>query len=574
MDAQDFPLQPYTFLIVDDFGSYRASLLTLLTEAGVPSKQIDYTDSGEGALELMEENRYDIILCDFYLGDERKDGQQVLEESRARGILGYSTIFIMITAETARAMVLSVVENRPDDYLTKPFSRSILTGRIERLAKAKKGLKEVDEALSKKSFKRALVILDRLIMERFERPWELFRIKADILEKNRYFEEAMEIYETTLLDQNLLWAQMGKGRLLYNQGEYEGALECFKAVLGENDAQNIARDWMARTLVKMGEGELAQYVLQEAVDQSPKVLKRQKLLASVAQENGDLKASQKAYENTVRLGAYSMFQDISDYTGLSDVLIAQNTPQNALKVLKKAKRNFPGNPSAQIKTALEEGRAYEELGRPTDVDRMLKEAMRKFERRTHTLDPEVALEFATKLNENSMRVQEEADDASGLMQVTLQAKSAALRDKNKAYVKEILKEVTQQNHNNDEIQERVKEVVENSDMDEQERASLDEVRRQVLELNSEGVSYYKQGDYVKAAEILFEAAERLYGNRVINLNAAQALLGLMVKQGVSEELLDKVDACLSRIPREGHDEKYKKLHDLFEQFIEKIEESE
>ncbi len=580
----EFPLKPYRFLIVDDFGSYRASLLTLLTEAQVPSNQIDYTDSGEGALELIAENHYDIILCDFYLGDEAKDGQQVLEESRARGILGYSTIFIMITAETARAMVLSVVENRPDDYLTKPFSRSVLTGRIERLVRAKEGLRAVDDALRRKSFKRALVILDQLIAKKTEKdltldelvekktehPWELYRIKAEVLERNRYFEESLEIYNKTLEDQALLWAQMGKGRIHFVLEEYEEALACFEAVLTENDAQNVARDWSARTLMKMGQGAEAQKILEDAVEQSPKVLKRQKLLATIAQENGDLSVAKKAYENTVRLGTYSLFQDISDFTGLSEVLIDQGTPQDSLKILKKAKRSFPNDASAQIKTSLEEGRAYENLGRPADVDRMIKDAMMQFEKREDVIDPEVALQFANKLNENSVRLQSEADQATGLMQQTLQAKSAKLRDKNKNYVKELLSEVTQHNHNNEEIQSEIKDVIENSDLNDEDQKALNAARQEVINLNNEGVSYYKKGDVVSAADILFKAAERLHGNRVINLNAAQALLGMMVKQGVSEEMLERTDACLSRIPKEEHDDKYKKLHDLFEQFVQKL----
>ncbi len=568
--SSEFPLKPYRFLIVDDFGSYRASLLTLLTESQVPSSQINYTDSGEGALALIAENHYDIILCDFYLGDEAKDGQQVLEESRARGILGYSTIFIMITAETARTMVLSVVENRPDDYLTKPFSRSVLTGRIECLAKAKEGLIAVDEALSKKSFKRAIYLLDKMIEQRQERPFELMRIKADILEKNHYFEEAMVIYLDTLEQQSLLWAQLGKGRILYVQEQYAEAVACFEAVLQENDAQNVARDWLARALLKMGAGDRSQKVLEDAVEQSPKVLKRQKLLATVAQQNGDLTTAQRAYENTIRLGAYSLFRDISDFTGLSSVLMDQGVPSDALKMLKRGKKSFGNDPSAQIKTSMEEGRAYEKMGRPADVDRMMREAMQHFEKRTAALDPEVALEFANKLNENSHRLQAEADAASGLMQQTLQAKSAKLRDKNKAFVKELLSEVTQHNHNNAEIQAEIGKVVEQSDLNDEDRRSLNAVRQEVVNLNNEGVSYYKQGEAVKAADILFEAAERLNGNRVINLNAAQALLGVMIKQGVSEELIDRTDACLSRIPKEFHDDKYKKLHDLFEQFVQRL----
>ncbi len=566
----DYPLSPLRFLIVDDSGNYRTSLLTLLTDAEVPSRQIDSAANGEEALKLIASNHYDVILCDFYMG-EGKDGQQVLEESRARGILGYSTIFIIIAAETARAMVLSVVENRPDDYLTKPFTRSVLSSRLHKLISDKEGLREVDEALGKKSYQRAMHHLNRLIEARSECPYELLRIKADIEEKNRYYDQALQIYEETLEEQSLIWARLGKGRVLYSKERYAEALACFEQVLEENDAQNVARDWMARTLMKMDQGERAQEILEDAVEQSPRVLKRQKLLATVAGSNGDHEVAERAYKSVIRLGEHSMFRDISDFTGLSDLLMAQNAPQKALKTLKQGKKRFAGDTSAQIKSAMEEGRAYEKLGRKADVDRMLKQAMQQFEKRHGVIAPEVALELAGKLNENSMRMQADAEQADGLMAKSLEQKSDKIRARNKELLKDILSEVTQHNHNNEEIQQEIEDLVEQSDMDEEEKQSLNAARQEVVALNNDGVSLYKEGKVVEAASILYEAAERLHGNRVINLNAAQALLGMMVAQGPNQTLIERTDACLSRVPIEFHDQKYEKLRNLFEQFLNRLD---
>ncbi len=566
----DFSLKPYRFLIVDDFGNYRTSLVTMLTEADVSTSQIDTAANGEDALKLLQENHYDIILCDFYLG-EGKDGQQVLEESRSLGILGYATVFIMITAETARAMVLSVVENRPDDYLTKPFTRSILSTRLQRLLADKQGLSIVDDALSVKSYKRALIHLDTMIEERGERPYELLRIKAEILEHNNDYESALQIYEQTLEQHPLLWAQLGRGRVLYSLKQYPEALASFEVVLEENDAHNVARDWIAKTLVELGEGARAQEVLQEAVDQSPRVLRRQKLLATVAKENGDVESAQRAFENTVRLGEHSLFRDISDFTGLSEVLMEQKASQKALNILKKAKKSFAGNPAAQVETSLQEHQAYTKLGRPNDAVKALHKATENFAKRGETtIDAKVALDLANKLAEESQHSVDEAASATGLMAQAMQQKSDKTREENKNLIKDILSEVTQHNHNNSEVQQAIDKLVEQSDMDEEERKEIDSARQEVLKLNHDGVSLYKEGKVVEAAEILSTAAQRLQGNRVINLNAAQALLGVIIKKGVTQELINQADACLSRIPVEDHDAKYKKLHDLFDQFVQRL----
>lgn len=567
----DFSLKPYRFLIVDDFGNYRTSLVTMLAEAEVPTSQIDTASNGDEAMKLLEENHYDIILCDFYLG-EGKDGQQVLEESRTLGTLGYSTIFIMITAETARAMVLSVVENRPDDYLTKPFTHAVLSTRLQRLVEEKKGLGAVDRALAQKSQKRAIHLLDQMIQQREGSSYELLRIKSEIEEKNRYYDDALKIYDQVLAEQPLLWAQLGRGRVLYHLKQYAESVGCFEAVLAENDAHNVARDWMAKALLEMGEGERAQQILQEAVDQSPRVLRRQKLLATVAQANQDMAVAQKAYESAVRLGEHSLFRKVSDFTGLAEVMMDQKGSQKALKVLKRAKKSFAGDTNALVETSLKENAAYTNLGRPNEAATALKKAAENFEKRDRALDPEIALTLADKLTEDTRKLEDEAANAgSGMMAEALKGKSDKKREANKDLVKGILSEVTQHHHNNDEIQQRIAELAEESDMDESEIQQLHSARQEVINLNNDGVSLYKEGKVAEASDILFDAAERLESNRIINLNAAQALLGVVIKQGVSAELMAKVDACLTRIPPEFHDDKYKKLHDLFERFVQRLE---
>ena len=65
---------------------------------------------------------YDIVLCDYNLG-AGQDGQQLLEELRYRHKLKNTSLFVMITAESSRDMVLGALEYLPDDYLTKPITQ-------------------------------------------------------------------------------------------------------------------------------------------------------------------------------------------------------------------------------------------------------------------------------------------------------------------------------------------------------------------------------------------------------------------------------------------------------------------
>ncbi len=137
------------FLIVDDFSDFRNSVKAMLRDMG--AREVDTADRGEEALSLCCNKRYDIILHDYNLGSG-KNGQQVLEELEeliAGKLISHQCIFVMVTAESSQAMVLSALEHEPDAYLTKPFNRASLDQRLDKLVERKTALKSILQALDK-----------------------------------------------------------------------------------------------------------------------------------------------------------------------------------------------------------------------------------------------------------------------------------------------------------------------------------------------------------------------------------------------------------------------------------------
>ena len=94
-------------LIIDDFSSFRRLMVRMLESLG--AKDIDDAYSGDVAIRKMEGKAYDIVLCDYNLGHDKKDGQQILEEAKHRGLIRYSSIFVMLTAENTMPMVMGAV---------------------------------------------------------------------------------------------------------------------------------------------------------------------------------------------------------------------------------------------------------------------------------------------------------------------------------------------------------------------------------------------------------------------------------------------------------------------------------
>ena len=99
-------------LIVEDSAEARGLLRGFMREVG--AEKIDLASNGQEAIDFMKSHKFDIVLCDYNLG-KGKDGQQVLEEVRVSKYLSYSTVFIMITAETTLEMVMGALEYQPDN---------------------------------------------------------------------------------------------------------------------------------------------------------------------------------------------------------------------------------------------------------------------------------------------------------------------------------------------------------------------------------------------------------------------------------------------------------------------------
>ena len=122
-------LRAKKILIIEDYSAMRMSIKEMLHINGAQTMM--EADNAKAALAIMEKHKFDIIMCDYNLGIG-KNGQQLLEEAKFRKLLTYSTIFIMVTAEQTQSMVLSAMENKPDEYLTKPFNAQQLFSRIEK----------------------------------------------------------------------------------------------------------------------------------------------------------------------------------------------------------------------------------------------------------------------------------------------------------------------------------------------------------------------------------------------------------------------------------------------------------
>ncbi len=155
-------MAPMHVLIVDDFPQFRQTLRAMLFRLGV--QNVDQAANGTEAIRLCMENEYDIIFCDYNLGDGQ-DGQQILEELHERDIMHKGMLFLMVTAESASIQVMAAIEYRPDAYLTKPFTGEQLGQRLKRLTEKQNLLKPLHDAINKKQHDQALGLCDGIMQQ-------------------------------------------------------------------------------------------------------------------------------------------------------------------------------------------------------------------------------------------------------------------------------------------------------------------------------------------------------------------------------------------------------------------------
>lgn len=103
-----------SILIIDDDTDMCALLTRFLTRNGYV---VDSAHSGNKGLEKFKAGKFDIVLCDYRLGD-KKDGKDILIEIKQ---LIPDTIVLIITGYSDIKTAVDVIKAGAYDYITKPL---------------------------------------------------------------------------------------------------------------------------------------------------------------------------------------------------------------------------------------------------------------------------------------------------------------------------------------------------------------------------------------------------------------------------------------------------------------------
>lgn len=530
------------FLVIDDFESFRSSIRLMLSSFG--AQQVDLASSAEDALSKCRYDFYDVILCDYNLGTG-KNGQQILEELRIRKRLKHTHLFIMITAETAKDVVLGAREYLPDAYIAKPITRTVLEQRLGQLLIQQKSLKAINKEIDLENHIKAITLCHQKLEEKTRYQSWCFQTVAKLYIKAGDLNSAANIYKSALASRELPWARIGLAQVLTLEQKHQEAKLCFEQVIKSNPNLVEAYDGMSEACLRLGLTKEAQEVLTQATTLSPRLVPRQEKLGGLCLHNNDIENAAHAFQMAVQFAENSVHDKPEHYLNLGRCLSewsegdsseeGKQRAREALAALDKLAEKYSGDESACLTALLIEARVHVGQGQ------------------------------LEKANETLHKVESVLDDeselsASNSLEFARTLYSMGQRDRAEA----LLVELSARFANEPAILAQIESL-----MDEPEGL---ESRVKAKELNKSGIQLFEQNQLTEAVESFRAALGFTPRHAALNLNLAQVALKLYRDTG-SAQYLDLAKERLHQIQHipEQH-QQYKRLSHLKKQ-IETLEAS-
>lgn len=505
-------------LVIDDMEGMRSQLRMSLTNSGFAKLHI--VANIREALERMANNRYDVILCDYSLGDST-DGQQFLEHLRTNDLISRNTIFVMITAEQAYEKVVAASECAPDDYLLKPFTAGQFNVRLEKLLERQQYFASIDKATDAKDWTRVIAECDKALPAKNKYFLELCKTKAAALIHSNRPEEAASLYRDVLALRPIGWARLGLARALGQLGKKEEAQQLAKDILSDSPQFMAAYDFLGGQLASSGDKKAALDVLQKARTVSPGTMSRIRELSTLAVSSGQPELAESVMRQALQKHKYSPVRQVNDYAILSKALTNQGKADEALSVVADARKDFRDE-NSQIILAATESVAHRAAGNDELAEAALARAM--------TGDINTLPAGAVTAIADACFALGKEDEANKLLRHAIQNNPEDETIKSKVH---------------DILTAAGKEITEAD-------AMIEESTQEIIRINNDGVRKAESGQFDEAVELLCEAADRLPNNLQIVGNAALVIALHLVKNGNDPKMLARClryrDALVKKSP--------------------------
>jgi len=521
-------------LIIEDFAEFASAVSIMLRDMGVVDFQV--VTSGEAGIQACREKKFDVILSDYNLG-EKKDGQQVLEELISLKLISPTCSFIMITAEKTASMVMAALEFQPDSYLTKPFNAGLLKSRVDKSLRKKRCLASIEKLIRQKKWAEAFKQSEITAVEHPKYQFDCGKLQFECLKRAKKYEKALELVERISKGRSTPWSLNSVGTIYYRQQNLEYAEKIFSQMITEYPMALEGYDWLAKIQHQLDRPVDAQTTLEQAVIKSPKLLKRQRYLGQLAEQNNDIEAMTQAYRQAVKYGKHSMFSSADEYVKLTKSIghqLNSNSNEDRSRLISEAKNlfkqleeRFKTDVNVQFRGAVAHAGFSAIIQDAKSLDKQLDNANQYFDRIDEHISADDSLEIAESLK------------ALGLSQLA----------------ECVLEEAVEQYFDNPIFMKRVAKITTNK--------FLIKNAQEANKINNQAVKSFKQNHFPQAISLFEQAGEIAPNNVNICLNHAQALLKQYQMGAKQEQDLYSAEKVLTSITRLSiKDPRYSRFSEL------------
>lgn len=531
-------------LVVDDVPDVRASLKRILVDYGC--NEVDTAGNAEEAIDLCHRAQYDIVLADHNLG-AAKNGQQLLEELRFNKLLKNTSIFIMITAESAGYRVLHALENQPDEYLNKPINKESLRPRLDIALLRNEALFKAKEAIDNKKLNTSIACCQDVVEEGGKFSNDARKLLGKLQCKQKRFEDAKATYQQIPAERYPHWASLGTAEAAFGLNDLDFAEQTLKKLISEHPLYVDAHDLLAKILESQHKLPQAQMALENAVKISPMSSPRQRDLGRIADTVGDLNAAVHAYRAAVKHSKNSCHEEAENYINLADALAryAQNKPDDeiesladeALEQVNQLNKKYSKHPVVKVRSKLVEADVHLLFGKEDSASIAIREACE---------------------TQSNIKVTTIANTSTSLCIGCAKAFIAHGKyDEGEALLQKISK-ANQDKKLNIEIDKLLREPV------------TKEGIQYAAKLNKQGIEQYRKGE-VDSSIRSFQAVLKELPNHVgLNLNLIQALVSKHKESGISDKENQLIESSFQRVGKLKDGSSYIDRYIYLEKRINKI----
>ncbi|MDC8830992.1 response regulator [Alteromonas gilva] len=537
------PYQDVNILVVEDQRPFLVLLKGLLTNLG--AKDVMMATSADQAIKFCRNHQVDIIVSDLHLGSNKKNGFELYQELQHRTLIGPGAVFLLISADAARPIVLGSLEHNPDDYLLKPFSQAQLKNRLNKAWQKKQFFIDVLSALTEKDYPQAESALQQLENMPGSYNRTSVALQTEMFwQQNKYQEaQALLTSQADLLPSQ--WAQLALGKTHLAMKQYPEAIKCANQVLNLNQFDPEALDILAQAKSAQNQPEEAIDYIKQAIKNSPLSLQRQHLACQIARENNNFELLIESTKATWNLSKNTIFKRVNYWCNhISSLLDAAEAADS-----KTQRHRFQQEALLQLQRA-----PYDDALQRVDEPFNLEIFDQLIHARVDAIDGKL-IDAKRSLIETQEAIEKQFEEYPGsLATSSLQLMADLGEFEEISTLTALLKE---QGIELDEASLRVIQHI---------SSQCKESEQKYTQLNRKGIQLYQQEKYADAKPVFNAALVLSPVNAGITLNLLQCILKLLGKDKTDDAKLIRearqVYKILNHAPmRKQHQEKFDGLRE-------------